>query len=524
MTHDSLDLASLLEAQAKSIPNRSFLTIDGRTLTFGEFNDLANSVALGLLRRGVSSGEMVCVMLPNCLEFMLVWFGLLKIGAIEVPINTSFRGRGLAHVLSLVGTKLVIVDEEYVQAVGELSAELDKLETILIRGHHAAIPDKVLGCLDVAAIEELFGHSASNPKRNVNENDLAILLFTSGTTGASKACMLSHRFVRRSAEVMIDNLGFVSDDVLYCPYPLFHADATVFTVAPALILGARAAIGKRFSVSRFWDEIRDTGATVFDYMGATLTFLWKQAPKVDDLDHRVRLAWGVPTPDFWPEFERRFGVKLVEVYGLTDAGLVIYEIADQPHRQGSCGRMVHPYDVRIVDDKGFEVPHGIIGEFVVRTLEPKVIMDGYFGMPSETLNAFRNLWFHTGDIGYRDAEGFFYFLRRKKDAIRRRGENISAAEIEDVLIDHPEIFEAAVVGVPSEYTEEEVKACVVLRTGSLLTPKDIVAWCKPRMASFMVPRYIELLDQLPRTPTEKVEKYRLVDSGVGPGTWDSEDV
>jgi crotonobetaine/carnitine-CoA ligase len=352
-------------------------------------------------------------------------------------------------------------------------------------------------------------------------HELALLLYTSGTTGRSKAAMISHRFVLRQAQVMIDGLGLRHDDVLYCPYPMFHLDAAVLTIAPALMLRGAAAIGERFSVSRYWDEVRALKATVFDFMGATLTMLWKQPASARDRDHPARLGWGVPLPAWAPEFEARFGCRLVEMYGSTEVGGIMYSPLDQPRRMGSCGKVNGPWEARLLDEQGFEVQIGTPGELVVRPLEPSVITDGYYGMPEATLAAFRNLWFHTGDLLRHDEDGYFYFVGRRKDIVRRRGENISAAEVETLIAAHPDVLECAVYGVPSEMTEEEVMACVVLRPDRALTPRELTDWCTTQMARFMVPRYFRFLPALPKTPTDKVEKFRLQQQGTT-GAWDRE--
>jgi crotonobetaine/carnitine-CoA ligase len=354
------------------------------------------------------------------------------------------------------------------------------------------------------------GHGAAAP---------ALVLFTSGTTGRSKGCLLSHRFAVRQAELMVRNFGLRADDVLYCPFPLFHLDATVMTVMPALVLGAVAAIGERFSASGFWPEVRAMGATVFDFMGATLTILHKRQSEVDDGDHRVRLGWGVPMPDFAAEFEDRFRVKLVEAYGSTDVGVPIYSDPALPRRPGSCGRPIPEYDVRIVDASDRPVPVGGVGEIVVRPNEPGLINDGYLGMPAESLAARRNLWFHTGDLARQDADGYVYFVGRLSDSIRRRGENISAFEVEEVVAAHPDILEAAAYGVPSDLTEEDVMVAVVPRPGRTVDPAALVAWCADRMARHMVPSYVDVVAALPKTPTEKVEKHALKARGVTPTTW-----
>ena len=299
---------------------------------------------------------------------------------------------------------------------------------------------------------------------------------------------------------MVEHFGLRSDDVLYCPYPLFHLDASVLTVMPALVLGATAAIGARFSASGFWPEVRAFGATVFDFMGATLTILHKQPERDDDRDNPVRLGWGVPLPDFAPQFEQRFGLRLVEAYGSTDVGVPIYSRPGEPRRPGACGRPIDAYDVRLFDGDDVEVPVGAVGEIVVRPNEPSLICDGYLGMPAETVRATRNLWFHTGDLARRDADGFIYFVGRGTDTIRRRGENISAFEVEEVIEQHPDVVEVAAFGVPSELTEEDVMVTVVARPGRTVDPVDLVSFCVERMARFMVPRYVDVVSALPKTP------------------------
>ena len=350
--------------------------------------------------------------------------------------------------------------------------------------------------------------------------DPAMVLFTSGTTGPSKGCVLSHRYAVRQAQLMIDNLQLRRDDVLYCPFPMFHIDATVLTVVPAMLLATTAAIGDRFSASGFWDEVRRAGATVFDFMGATLTMLHKRPVLADDGDNPARLGWGVPVPEFAAEFEHRFGVQLVELYGSTDAGIPMYHPVDEPRRQGSCGRVIPQYDVRLFDQSGDEVAIGDVGEIVVRPNEPSLMSDGYYGMPLATLESRRDLWFHTGDLARRDTDGFFYFVGRRTDSIRRRGENISAFEVEEVVKLHPAVLDAAAFGVPSDLTEDDVMVAVVARPGHAVDPQELAGFCAARMGRHMVPRYVDVVEVLPRTPTEKVEKAQLRQRGVTPTTWD----
>jgi crotonobetaine/carnitine-CoA ligase len=512
LTHS---LAVELRRAATEAPNQPFIRMLAGEWTYGTVDRETDLVAAGLHAQGVRRGHNVSLMLPNCIEFALAWFALAKLGAVTAPVNTSFRGSVLADALNLVESRLLIVHTAFWPQLAEVREQLGTIEKIVIVGDMSSpmtgLPWSALQAAD----------NTPPQVADIGFQELALLLYTSGTTGRSKAAMISHRFVLRQAQVMIEGLGLRRDDVLYCPYPMFHLDAAVMTIAPALLLRGVAAIGERFSVSRYWDEVRALKATVFDFMGATITMLWKQPASTRDRDHPARLGWGVPLPAWAPEFEARFGCRLVEMYGSTEVGGIMYPPLDEPRRIGSCGKVFGPWEAKLLDEQGFEVPIGTAGELVVRPLEPSVLTDGYYGMPEATLAAFRNLWFHTGDLLRRDGDGYFYFVGRRKDIVRRRGENISAAEVEMLIAAHPDVLECAVVGVPSEMTEEEVMACVVLRPGHRLTPRALVDWCATQMARFMVPRYVRLLSALPKTPTDKVEKFRLQQQGTA-GAWDRE--
>jgi len=492
-----MTLPGWLAKRAAEQPGRDLLRMPGQSLTYGEFDAEVNRLANGLLSAGIKPGELVGVMLPNCPEAALLWLALLRIGAVAAPLNTAFRGPGLAHLIDLCGCRLLVIDEAFLPAIAEVRSGLAKLERVVARDELA----------------ELRG-APEDPGLAVRDEDLAQLFFTSGTTGRSKACLFDHRYAVRQAQLFIAGWRIEEADVLYNPFPLFHIDASVLTLAPAIVRGCTAALGERFSATRFWDEVRELEATVFDYMGATLTMLWKQPPRSDDADNQVRLAWGVPLPEFAGGFEERFGLRLVEGFGMTDCGVPVYQPLDEPRRPGSCGRVIPPYQLRIEAD----------GEILVRSDEPGLLALGYHAMPEATAEAFRDGWFHTGDLGRLDADGWLYFEGRKKDAIRRRGENISAFEIEEVVESHPAVFQAAAFGLPSEVTEEEVKVCAVLRPGFSLTAEELAAWCSERMARHMVPRYLEFLPELPLTPTEKIEKYRLREAGITAATWDRERV
>lgn len=516
----SQDIASILEKQASEVPGDVFFMMNETADSFGAFNAKANRFAHGLKALGVSAGEIVAVMMPNAPAFMYAWFGILKLGAIEAPINTAFRGPGLSHLLNLCKCRILVLDARYLEQVVDILPVLTHLETVVLRGDVAQARQR-LPC-QVVAYDSVFAADDSNPSRQVHELDRAMILFTSGTTGRSKGCVLSHRYLRRQAEILVSQFEVTREDTLYCPFPLFHADAAYLTIIPALLVGGRAALSERFSASRYWDEIRKYGATIFDFMGATLTILWKQPPKPNDSDNNVRLAWGVPMPEFAEAFEARFDLKLAEVYGLTDAGVCVYQPLDEPRRQGACGKAVACYDLRIFDDNDKECSDNEPGEIVIRPKEPGIIMDEYLSMPAETWATMRNLWLHTGDLGFLDEAGYLHFLGRKNDAIRRRGENISAFEIEEVVDAHAAVLESAAIGVPSDLTEEDVMVWVVCRPAARVSPAELIDHCMANMAGYMTPRYLQFVDSLPKTPTEKVEKFRLRSIGVTRDTWDRE--
>lgn len=507
-------LADELRAAARQAPDRPFIRMTGGQWSYGEIDRRSDEIAAALAAQGVRPGHNVSLLLPNCIEFALAWLALAKLGAVCAPLNTAFRGPVLADAIDLVESRLLIVHASLWPHLAEVRPQLKTVTTVIVVGDApdaSALPWTELRCPD--EVKREFPQLPCS--------SLCLLLYTSGTTGRSKAAMISQRFVLRQAQGVIDGLQLRPDDVLYCPYPMFHLDAAVMTIAPALLLRGVAAIGERFSVSRYWEEVRALQATVFDFMGATLTMLWKQPPSPADRGHRARLGWGVPLPRWAPDFEARFGCRLVELYGSTEVGAIIYTPQDEPRRAGSCGRPLGPWEVRLADHDGFAVPVGQPGELLVRSLEPSVLMDGYWGLPQATVEAFRDQWFHTGDVLRQDEDGWLYFVGRRKDFVRRRGENICAAEVELQMELHPEVLECAVVGVPSELTEEEVLACVVLREGSRLAPGELAAWCAGRMAPAMVPRYLRLLSALPKTPTDKVEKFRLREQGIA-AAWDRE--
>ncbi|GLZ09266.1 ATP-dependent acyl-CoA ligase [Actinomadura sp. NBRC 104412] len=525
-------ITAMLAERAEAIPDAAFLRTADGDLTYAEAQAKAATLAGSLRRAGVRPGTTVALLMHNSLEQVIVWFALARLGAVHVPVNTALVGARLVHVLRVAEPAIVVVDDSLQAPLADVLAELESVRTLIVHrtpgGATAPRPAAPpAGRMERLDLPDLIDGGDHAPVHRGDDLGAATMLFTSGTTGVSKACVLSHRYLARQGQIHAAQFGFRADDVLYSPFPLFHVDAATLTVVAALSAGATAALGRRFSASRFWDEVRAFDASVFNFMGATLTILWKREPTPADRDHRVRLAWGVPMPDWRDAWERRFGFPLFQVYGLTDAGVPVYDPIDGTRRTGTCGRVIDPYEVRIAPlapgASDGPSPEPGVGEILVRGREPGLTMTRYHGMPEATAETIdEDGWVRTGDLGSLDPDGYLTFHGRRSDSIRRRGENISAYEVEQLVDSHPAVLESAAVGVPSELTEEDVKVCVVLKPGAELTPDRLHRYCRDNAPAFMVPRYIEFVDALPKTPTEKVEKFHLKRQGVTPATWDAE--
>jgi carnitine-CoA ligase len=386
-----------------------------------------------------------------------------------------------------------------------------------VRGDASARPDGAV------TFSSLRGRDAAQPRAGVVFSDLQAIMYTSGTTGPSKGAMVSHALALTCA---YDSLNFLDrwGKTTYCPLPLFHAAGLWDGVFSALLSGGSIAVVERFSASRFWDDVRHFGAQVAMSVFSMIPILMSAPPSPRDHDHPLEMFYmGKSALD--EPLRTRFGVRSVETYTSTEAGIATGSPFGE-WRVGSCGT-VHSerFDAAVVDEHDRHLVDGEPGELVLRPKQPYVLTTGYYGTPEATADAFRNLWFHTGDRVWRDEDGYFYFLDRMKDSIRRRGENISAFDLECEINTHPAVLECAAIGVPSELEDEDVKLAVVLRPGMSLAPEELVEFCLERLPRFMVPRYLEFLDALPRTPTDKVAKYKLRaqgDHGITEATWDRE--
>jgi crotonobetaine/carnitine-CoA ligase len=512
-------LGSILEDQARANGNAVFLRFRHEQISYHDFNTKVNRVANSLLKLGVSTGDKIAILMPNCPQFMYAWFAVAKIGGIAVPINTAYKWDMLRYALQKCDARVLIIGSQFLEQLLPIEQGLTRLERLIIYdegGQHQATRTK----FEHLAYDDLLNSPATRIETEVAFSDPMAIIFTSGTTGPSKAVLRSHHQFYCIASHCVRIMRATSEDILYTCLPLCHGTAHTFTALSALLCGAQFALGERFSASAFWHEVRDYKATAFSAAGTLLTMLHRQPLQPEDADNTIRVIPSASSidPEVHRDFERRFQVKVIELYGLTEVGIVISNWPDD-ERPGSCGKALPEYEVKIFDDDDNEVGPNTVGEIVVRPRKPWFTMLGYYNDPEGTLQVYRNLWFHTGDIARCDEDGYFHFVDRKKDAIRRRGENISAFEVERVVNSHPAVLESAAVPVPSELGEDEVKIVVVLKKGVTLRPEELVAFCDERLPYFAVPTYVQFKEALPKTTNERVQKHVLREEGVTSDTW-----
>lgn len=505
-------LHQLLELRAEQSPDRPFVLEGGRWWTFRELALHARAAARELSRLGVREGDHVVVMMDGCERYLALWFAISRLGAVEVPINGAYRGEVLQHVLRTARPQLALVQA----------------------GHRAVFDPACAGVLDTRHVHDPHGPGfgwhpgeaaaldALGPGVAVAPSAPASVIFTSGTTGLSKGVVASHRHQMAFGHFFGRIVQFSSDDVAYNFLPFFHV-AAKFETLGAMLAGGRMTMRPSFSLSNFWQDVRAGGATLCVAVGGLCNMLYGLPPDARDADNTLRLIYAVPIPwAFKDAFEHRFGLRLVEAYGSTESNLVLHTRLDDATPAGSCGRANEHFDITIRDDEGHVLAPGQVGEICVRERHPHTLMSGYLGLPEATAQIMRDGCFHSGDRGTMNEDGFVFFLDRSKDAIRRRGENISSYEVERMLNAHPGVAEVAVIPVKAALGEDEVKAVVVRKAGTSLDAESLLRFAVETMPYFMVPRYIEFKEQLPRTETMKIRKVELRGEGITPGTWDCE--
>jgi crotonobetaine/carnitine-CoA ligase len=507
-------IPALVERQAQRYGDKQLVAIAGVERSYRQMRDAAGGTAAALAAAGVERGDRVAVMCENRIEFLDAWLGCAWLGAVLVPVNTAARGPQLEHMLRNSGARAIAVEPHLLDRLGLLGGPLPALERIWTLGEAHEARSK-------RAIEPWPTPLPGLAAAPVRPGDTTLILYTSGTTGPSKGVQCPHAQFYWWGLLCGEVLGVTEDDILHTTLPLFHSNALA-AFMQALLAGATLVAGPRFSASRFWSRVVEADATVSYLLGAMASLVARQPPGPHDRAHRVRIILAPATaPELHAVFRERFGIALVDAYGSTETNAVIASPPDE-QRPGTMGRLAPGFEARVVDEDDNDVPDGTPGELVLRHREPYAFATGYFEMPEKTVAAWRNLWVHTGDRVVRDRDGYYRFLDRIDDAIRRRGENISSWEVEQVLQSHPDVAAAAVVPVPSGLGDHEVMAFVIRRERAAVEPVELVRHCELRLAYFAVPRYLEFVDELPLTENGKVQKFVLRDRGVSSTTWDRE--
>ncbi|MGO4560209.1 AMP-binding protein [Mesorhizobium sp. 2RAF21] len=514
-------LPKILLRQAEQLGAKKFIEVCGRSASFEEMLHISSQLARGLRKLGVNRSNRVAMLLPNCFELVAMWFAASKLGAIEVPSNPGLKGDLLCHNLNNCGAEVLVTDANVLAELAKVQDNLPNLRTLILVGTDP-VEARTAGVRigRIVRFEECLAPQPDFDLVDVHYSDPMAILDTSGTTGPAKGTLMSHHHCYSWAAAMASNLGYTTSDSYFSPLPLFHTDAQMFGVLLPLIYGTQTTLVDGFSASRFWDQARASGATATNLLGAMAVILMRAPQSENDGGNPVRVCQCIPMVPDKETFERRFGMQLVTGYGQTETSFVTLDKVDET-RPGSCGRPHPDWEVAIVDENDRPLPPGTLGEIVSRPHKSWSMFSGYYRADAKTVQTLRNLWYHSGDAGFLDEDGWLYFKHRLNEAIRRRGENISAYEVETVAEKHPDIVESAAFGIPSELTEEDIMVVAQRRAGSTLESTGLLDHFRELAPRHMVPRYIEITDvPLPRTPTEKVARNTLRQRGVSAATFD----
>jgi len=488
---------------------------DGEVWSYEQLRQKVRQLAGGFHEQGVGRGDHVAVWMFDSKEAILTFFAINYLGAVFVPMNTAYKGQVLSHVLNVSDAKVLVAHGQLLARLGEVDvAQIDKAISV----GEGELPPAISG-VDFSDVEST---SSEPPEldRPIEPWDVQSIIFTSGTTGPSKGVLSSYLHIFTNAGP--ETWHFVTgEDRFLINMPIFHIGG-MGVIFVMLCRGGSIAVMDGFDTEKFWPFVRESKTTAFFLLGVMTTFLLKQEPSDDDKNHDVRLAFMVPLTETCTEFYERFGIDVYTIFNMTEISSPIVS-EPNPTKRGTCGKKRDGVDVRLVDENDCEVAPGEIGEMIVRTDRPWGMNSGYYKNPEATAEAWRNGWFHTGDCFRQDSEGYFYFVDRMKDAMRRRGENISSFEVEAEVVAYPEVREAAAYAVPSDLGEDDVMISVAPVAGKTIDPKVLIEFLGERMPYFMVPRYIRVLDELPKTPSSKVMKHVLRTEGVTTDSWDREE-
>jgi crotonobetaine/carnitine-CoA ligase len=520
---ERLTIPAVLDAQAAERPDQPFMYVLDEPITYREMRDRAVASAHALAGLGAGPGDRVAIYMTTSAEWLYTWFGASYLGAVTVPVNVAYRGDFLANQLRDGRTSIVVVDEALAPRLLAIADEVPTLRVVIVRPEGDAEPD-VEAPDGVVVRSSRVLLEGSTDRAALGDpppwNAPGAIFFTSGTTGRSKGALVTQNYLLCAARIMTDCWQLQPAEVVYGPLPLFHLSA-VGTVLGPMLAGGTGVLEKVFSVQRTWDQVRRYNAAGMALAGALVVMLWNLPREDRDRDIPIRFLSAAPVPkEIYHEIEERYGCKIVTVYGLSEAFPLTYAGVAADNPPGASGQPNPLFDVRIVDEEDNEVLPGETGEIVCRPRAPHVMFEGYDGRPEATVEQVANLWFHTGDLGRIDAAGNFWYVDRKKDAMRRRGENISSFEVEQAILRHPPVAEVAAIGVPSELGEDDVMVCIVTKPGETLDVATFMDFCSERLPYFAVPRYVDVRDELPKNAVGRVLKHELRAQGVPDDVWD----
>lgn len=504
---DGFTVPAVLDRRAEQYPDRVMMSIAGVDVSFEQMRRRSVAAANMLAGLGVGRGDRVALFSGTCPEWVYFWLGAARIGAVSAAINAANKGDFLAHTLRLSGAKVILTDAERRPRVDEVAAGLDTVTDVVVR--------------DDSLTEALCGDT-DRPVRDspAGPGDLGVLFYTSGTTGPSKAVATTWHYLFSVAATASAAWEFGPGDVLWTAMPLFHLSAAPSVLAP-MLAGGTTVLAKDFHPSEVWDEIRACGAVGFAGAGAMVSMLQNLPADPRDAQLPLRFVSAAPiAADTYRDIERRYGCRVVTMYGLTEAFPIAVKAVADEGVPGTSGRPNPDFDVRIVDERGDPLPPGAVGEIACRAKRPHVMSEGYVGQGMRVDP--HPEWFRTGDLGRLDADQNLTYVDRVKDSLRRRGENVSSVEVEAVVLRHPAVAEAAAVGVPSELGEDDILLVVTLRPGAGLDCAELLDFCAARMPYFCVPRYVEAVDELPKNIIGRIRKDVLRTTGVNPSAWDRE--
>jgi len=495
-TDEKYVLGRMLEDAAKKYPGATYFWFEGERYSYSKVLARSRRVARGFADQGVKKGSHVAMLMENCPEFIYTWFGLALLGAVEAPFNPFHKGSILEYLINYSDAEILVISSSFIDEIRSVEDRIKKVKKIIIEGQYEKEPFKNI---KATPFSELLKGGAEPLSADVRYDDIMALMFTSGTTGPSKGVLITHNQAFFVASQYMNLTGVSRSDVGYCYIPLFHEAPQFGLVLGSMLYGGCFLLTRSFSAADFWQDIRKYNCTASGMFEVVIKILLMAPEQPDDGDNPMRVfSTAHITPESQEAFEKRFNVRLVNTYGLTEGDCTIAATYEDI-KPGSFGKPRGYFDVQLFDSMDRKVPKGKVGEIVLRPKQPHTIFEGYYKMPEKTLEAMRNLWWHTGDLAYQDKDGYFFFVGRDKDMIRRGDENISALEVEKVVESHADVKECAAVAAHSDVWGEEVKLVIVCSEGSRIDPADIIAFCDERMAYFMVPRYIEFVDSIPRT-------------------------